>query len=500
MDEALPETVLGSGEPELSFLVRRGLQWSFAGTLAVRLGTFVSGLVMARLLSPADFGIYAVGAVALLVTASINDIGIEPTLVRWTGNLEEVAPTAMTVVMISSLAMFGIFWLIAPAFADALGAPNGTGVVRLMSVGLIISGAFTVNSAVNTRLFRQHVRAVAEIGALVATIGLGVILALSGAGAYSLAWGHIAGNIVVGIVLFIGSPVRFRPGFHLPAAKQLIRLGLPLAGAGLLVIAVLNVDYILVGGVLGAASLGLYLLAWNLSSWPVNLFSAAIHTVSVAGFSRLQHDHEALERGFRQSFSAVITATLPVCALLGTLALPLVRILYGEKWADSAVPLRFLAAIAAVRVASLLATNLLVACGWGKTTFLVQAAWLAALVPTLWLGAKTYGIEGVAAGHLVAAICVALPAYLIVLHRHNFSIAALARVTAKPLIGTALVVVIGTGASHLPTSDFVRVAVGTIVGLSVYGLVTQSIWLPALMERRRARRSPSGSVTPLPPG
>ena len=157
MDEVLPETVLGTGEAELTFLVRRGLQWSFAGTLAVRLGTFVSGLVMARLLSPADFGIYAVGAVALLVTASINDIGIEPTLVRWTGNLEEVAPTAMTVVMISSLAMFGVFWLIAPAFADVLGAPDGAGVVRLMSVGLIISGAFTVNSAVNTRLFRQHV-------------------------------------------------------------------------------------------------------------------------------------------------------------------------------------------------------------------------------------------------------------------------------------------------------------------------------------------------------
>ena len=176
-----------------------------------------------------------------------------------------------------------------------------------------------------------------------------------------------------------------------------------------------------------------------------------------------------------------------MCALLGTLALPLVRILYGEKWAASAVPLRFLAAIAAVRVASLLATNLLVACGWGKTTFLVQAAWLAALVPTLWLGANSYGIEGVVAGHLVAAICVALPAYLIVLHRHHFSIAALARVTAKPLIGTVLVVVIGTGASHLPASDFVRIAVGTIVGLSAYGLVTHSLWLPGLLERRRAR-------------
>ena len=118
-------------EPELMDLVKRGLQWSFAGTAAVRIGTFVAGLIMARVLSPHDYGIYTVGAVALLLTASINDIGIEPTLIRWPGNLKEVAPTAITIVMSSSFVLFGLFWFLAPDFARMLNAPGATGIVQI---------------------------------------------------------------------------------------------------------------------------------------------------------------------------------------------------------------------------------------------------------------------------------------------------------------------------------------------------------------------------------
>ena len=271
-------------EPELMDLVKRGLQWSFAGTAAVRIGTFVAGLIMARVLSPHDYGIYTVGAVALLLTASINDIGIEPTLIRWPGNLKEVAPTAITIVMSSSFVLFGLFWFLAPDFARMLNAPGATGIVRFMSVGIIISGAFTVPSAVNAREFRQHIRMIGEVSGTFVTIGLTLVLGLAGAGPVSLAVGHIAGNLTVGLVLFIGSPSHFRPGWNRAAAKQLVVLGLPLAGVVLIGNAIENVDYLVVGSVLGTTALGFYMLAWNLSSWPINLFSAAVNRVSVPAF------------------------------------------------------------------------------------------------------------------------------------------------------------------------------------------------------------------------
>ncbi len=124
----MPEADLGEpsiADGELGHLVTRGLRWSFAGSAVLRLGTLVSGLVLARLLSPREFGIYAVGAVALMVTASVNDIGIEPTLVRWPGNFDAIASTAKSVVGAASVVMFGLFWIAAPAFARLLNACLG---------------------------------------------------------------------------------------------------------------------------------------------------------------------------------------------------------------------------------------------------------------------------------------------------------------------------------------------------------------------------------------
>ena len=205
-----------------------------------------------------------------------------------------------------------------------------------MSVGIIISGAFTVPSAVNAREFRQHIRMIGEVSGTFVTIGLTLVLGLAGAGPVSLAVGHIAGNLTVGLVLFIGSPSHFRPGWNRAAAKQLVVLGLPLAGVVLIGNAIENVDYLVVGSVLGTTALGFYMLAWNLSSWPINLFSAAVNRVSVPAFARLQHDREASTTAFHQSIQAVVCVTLPFCVLLAALAEPIVGFLYGDKWLPAA--------------------------------------------------------------------------------------------------------------------------------------------------------------------
>jgi PST family polysaccharide transporter len=486
VDKAPATAVLSA--TELGPLVKRGLKWGFAGAFVVRLGTFLSGLIMARLLSPRDFGVYAVAAVALFVTASVNDIGIEPTLVRWPYDLDEVAPTAITVVMACSIALFVGFWFTAPAFARAFNAPDAVGVVRLMSVGLIISGAFTVNSAMCNRSFRVHVRTSGEMAAMVVSIAIVIALAKAGFGAYSLAWGNIAGNLVVGSVLFIWAPMRYRPGFNWTAARALLRSGLPLAGAGLLVVASLETDTLVVGHVLGATALGFYVLAWNVSNWPVTLFSGAVNKVSVSGFAKLQNDQSELNRTFARSVGMVVAVTLPCCALLATLSLPAVRVLYGHKWSHSSVALTFLAVMAAVRVVTLISTDVLVAAGRGRTALALQALWLAALVPTLTVGAHLDGIAGVGMGHLIVAGGIVLPAFAWALHRHGFSLRLIVRAVAWPIAGAACAAAVALAFAHLSLPDIARLALGVTLGLTVYLVVIRSLWVPALRAWQLKRR------------
>jgi PST family polysaccharide transporter len=465
-------------------VVRSALKWSFAGTFFLRFGTFLSGLIMARLLSPHDFGLYSVATVALLLTTTINDIGIEPTLIRWPGEIDELAPTAVTVVMVTSALLFLGFWVSAPAFASAFGAPGGAGIIRLMSVGLLINGAFLINSVVITRTFRQKVRAWADGAGIAVMIGVSLLLATAGVGAYSLAWGTLLGNVTVGCIIFVCSGQRYRPRFHCPTAKLLMRQGAPLAGAGLIVVAILNTDYLVVGGTLGAVSLGFYQLAWNMANWPVTLFSGAVTKVSLPAFARLQRDQRALDRAFSRSMGAAMGITVLFCVLLSALSLPAVRVVYGHKWALASGALVSLAILAVIRVTTLLATDALVAKGHGRATFGLQALWLTALVPALVVGGRLDGIRGVAVAHVLVATFVALPTFLFVLRRRGFSMRSLARSVARPVAAGASAAAVAIAATHLLTRDLLRLGVGGAFAVGVYLFVMRPLWAPLVSARR----------------
>ena len=131
----------------------------------------------------------------------------------------------------------------------------------------------------------------------------------------SLAIGQVGGSLVVAALLVAFAPESLRFGFDPAKARALLRFGLPLAGANLIVFAVTSVDLIIVGHLLGATSLALYVLAFNLSSWPFNMFAPPVTNVAPAVFSRLQHDQAAMRSTFLSAVRILTAVTLPICLL-----------------------------------------------------------------------------------------------------------------------------------------------------------------------------------------
>ncbi len=161
----------------------------------------------------------------------------------------------------------------APSIAGAIGAPESTAVIRVLAVGVLIDGISSIPGALMTRAFHQRRRAVADLVALVPSSVVSIVLATQGHGAMSLAYGSLAGNLTATALVLVLAPARPLPGWHRDDAVALLRVGLPLAGTSLVLLATMNVDYVVVGRQLGTTALGLYLLAFNLSSWPSNLLS-----------------------------------------------------------------------------------------------------------------------------------------------------------------------------------------------------------------------------------
>jgi O-antigen/teichoic acid export membrane protein len=461
--------------------VRRGLAMSLLNTVLGKVGTLVVGIALARLLDPADFGVFAVALVALFVVLAVNELGVSLALVRWPGDPRQIAPTVTTMSIASSAVLYAACFFAAPSFAHALNAPEATGVVRLLAVAVLIDGVTAAPAQLINREFAQGKRLVVDLSNLVLTSGITVVLAVAGFGAWSLAIGRLVGNGVTAGMLCRLAAYWPRPGYDRRQARELLTFGLPLAGASLLYVGMLYIDNIVVGAVLGPVALGFYVQAFNLSSFPVNTFSTVVRRVSLAAFSRLATDEAARRDAVGRSLALLAAAAFPVAVLLGMLALPLVTTLYGAKWAAAAGALGFLAVVGAARVLNELAYDFLVACGHSRVTLYLQALWVAGLLPALTIGAHLDGIRGAAAGHAIVSAGVTVPAFGLAVVRAGVPGKVLLRALVRPLAGAALM-----------AGALLVVRTGTEPGwwqLILGGLVGMAVYLPVVAPLRHLARS-----------
>jgi PST family polysaccharide transporter len=421
----------------------RGLTWTLLGTFGTKFGSLAVGMVMARLLTPADFGVYAVAVAAAAFAMYVNDVGIIAACVQWRGKLEDIAPTASVIAAVSSVLAYGAIWLCAPSFADLAGVPDAAPVVRILSLIIVVDGITGVQSAALMRRFQQDRLTKANMIGWVANTAVALPMAFGGSGAYSFVCGQLAGSIVTGVIVYKMSQLPIQVGFDREVTKRLLIFGLPWAVTLGIEAVLLNADFVIVGNVLGAGALGFYMLAFNISNWVPGLVGTAVRYVALPSFSRLaEHDPEALQLGVRRSVPILVSAVLPVAAVMATLAPQIIEVLYGEKWGPSAVVLRFLAALMVVRMLTAFATDILASMGSTKATTWLNAGWALALLPALWIGTHLDGIRGAAIAHSVVAVVVALPLSILAVRRAGVRLLPTVPALVRPFLGAIVSAVV----------------------------------------------------------
>ena len=421
---------------DLNRRVATAARWSLINTIVRRVGTFASGVVLARLFfGPYEWGLYAVGLLVLAMLLSLNEMGVSLALVRWEGDIRRFAPTVLTLSTLSSSAFYLVLYLSAPTVAGLLGSPEATTMLRVLCITVIIDGIACVPLGKLNREFQQFRRTMVDILNFTVNTVATIAFAAAGVGAMSFAWGSLIGNLVALVGFGLCAPGMLRFGWDTGQAKKLIRYGFPLASASLLTLGIVNVDSVVVGSVLGPAALGIYAMAFNMSSWPVRMVSETARRVSFAGFSRLADESpERFAAGFVRAFGLVIAAAVPICVVLGVLAGPIITFVYGDQWAAAAGPLQFLVALGLLRVAVELAYDCL-ATRVRRTLVLMQAWWLGTLIPVLVLFAHLWGVVGVAAGHVVVAGLLVAPVFLLALVRLGIPAGTLLLSCVRPLAG-----------------------------------------------------------------
>jgi PST family polysaccharide transporter len=346
-----------------------------------------------------------------------------------------------------------------------------------MAIAVVLGGIFTVPGAQITRDFKQDKQFISTVVSFIFSTGVLILLARHGSGALAFAWSRVIGQTVQGAILMISAKKQYLAGFSRQAASILFKFGLPLAGANFVNYILLNVDYALVGRLMGAAALGTYVLAFNVSSWPSSLLGAVINTVSMPAFSRVRHDPVLLRKAIGNAVRAVTLIAMPMCALSIALARPLVLTLYGARWIAAANVLSVLAFYGLAAVLCTLFASMLAGLGRTKALLVVQVVWLVPLVVAMALGVRQDGIVGAAVAHVVVVIPIVLPFYLFTLKRAtNVSLLSLGRAALPAAVASSLAALGTAGIASMLSRPVEQLIVGGVVGGLIY-LLTAAPYL-----------------------
>jgi PST family polysaccharide transporter len=416
------------------------------------------------------------------------DVGMSADLVR-SVNWQQRVPTVASISLLAGGLLSGAMIAAAPAVASSLGSANADDVIAVMSLSLVIASAGVAPYASLQREFQQSRYFVVVVASFLLGSCLTVVLIVAfGWGAMALAVGKVVEQTCSVGLQFALTRTRPRFGFDRAVAGSALAFGLPVCSANAVSWLVLNVDYVVIGRIAGATTLGLYVLAFTIANWPVNALVMAVRNIALPGFARL--DRAASAETFVASFALVLSAGLLVAALLAPSATSLIDVVYGPTWHRSAEALGVLAGFGAFRVAFDLTATFLIARGGSRAVLLVQLAWVVALVPAMIVSVHLWGIIGAGVAHLVVASFIVLPAYVVALAPHGVTWSAIVRAAAPPLGAALLAGTVVWLCSQAFDTGWPALLIGGSIGVTVYlGLLRG--WLRSRIAGAERRPEPS---------
>ncbi len=481
----------GAGHEGMAGRLRRGFAWSTISNIVGRFANLLVGVILARLIAPEAFGVFAIALAVWSVLGSVAEFGLGADLVR-RQDYERHIPTVATLGLVMSGSLAILMFIGAPQIAAAFGSTSATDVVRLMAVPLGLIGLSVVPAALLQRRIAQGTIFAIDGSALVVSTAATVVLVLVGAGPAALAIGRIVAQGWTVILQYIAVRRLPRFGWDRGVAREAVGFGFYLAMANVVSWLVLTVDNLIVARTMGPVSLGLYALAFNIASWPMSVAGQSIRVIALPAFSRVD-DPSARGRAMVRTGGLVWSLGLLTAVGVMFLAPQVVELLYGHRWIGAAAAVVPLAAAGAFRVIFDLCATYLISCGLTRRVLLVQVIWLAALVPALIVGVRLDGIAGAGWAHLAVASLVVLTAYLIAMRSASVKPFAFMKGWVVPTLAAiplaAILWVIATWVAN----PLIAILAGGIIGLLVYIAPIARWWM------KRVRSLQSGSAVVLLP-
>ena len=437
----------------------------------LRVGSLV---VLARLLSPKDFGLVGMVTAFTGVLALFRDFGLSSAAVQRTTVTEEQMSTLFWINILLGVLLGLVAVAMAPAIAAFYHEPQLFRVTTVLAAGFLFNAAGVQHSALLQRQMRFTVLAVVSV----VSLALGTAIAIGGARAGYGYWALVAMTVTQPLIATIGFWLAacWVPGMprRRTGIRSLMHFGGTLTLNGLVAYVAYNAEKVMIGRFWGADAIGIYGRAYQLINIPTENLNSAVGEVAFSALSRLQDDPIRLRSYYLKGFSLVLGLTLPITIACALFADDIVFVLLGPKWKDTAAIVRLLAPTIAIFAIVNPLGWLIYAIGLVTRSLKIALVFAPIMIAGCALGLP-YGPKGVAFAYSAAMSLLVIPLILLCVHGTVISLRDILLTVSRPLASGILAGGLAFGV-RLICGEFVSplpqlVLEGSVLLVAFYGVL-----------------------------
>lgn len=350
----------------------KGISWSLVDKIGVQGIKFVVGIVLARILTPEDFGLVGIIIVFFTIAEVFIQSGFGEAYIQKKNVSNADANTVFYTNLIISIFLYVILWFSAPIIAQFYKETQLLELTRVMALVIIINAFNIIQESQLKRDLNFKRRAFAAGIAIFVSGTAAIYFALQGLGIWSLVILQMGNRLILTVALWISSTWKPKLQFSKQSFREMFSFGVWVLGSGIIRTTFNNIYVLVIGKFFPAAEVGFYTKAKEFQKLSVNQISKAIGLVAFPVFSKFQDNTKDLVNKMRKFLMHIMFIILPLLSTLIVVAEPLVLIILKEKWAPMIPYLQLLSVVGMLYPLHLVNVHIINALGKSNLNFRLE--------------------------------------------------------------------------------------------------------------------------------
>ena len=429
-----------------------GAFWSLLARIAIKSLTAISMILLARLLTPDDFGLIALTLAMLALFENFTRFNFDLNIIQKDEVTDTTLNSAWTCMALSGLVLGALLYLSSGFLGEFFEEQRLSGVLAVIAIIPVVNGLNNIGFVLYRKQLNLRMEFKLEVWAKLASFVVTVVSAFMLRNYWALVLGVFAHSITKLTLSFLMHP--YRPSFGLGQARELFGFSKWLLLNNLLVFLSQKIADLMLGKLANATQLGYYSLGHEVSNLPTSELVFPLSRAIFPGYAQLKNDEQALRDSFVRLTTVVMFAAAPLCFGISATATEIVPVLLGDQWLPVIPILQILALYGLVRCAFMNTGSVFIAIGRPKIPAVLSLFRLLVAAPLLYVAIPSNAAVGAAYAVLISALVTLPVRYGFIYFLIKVKLLAIIEIFAFPLLAGASMYAMVMSVSQVAESEW----------------------------------------------